>query len=115
VLNNTVGLATQSIWDDLGNGTLYGTSQVGGAINPTDILSFQLNGAAVADLNAAIGHGLFSISATKNLNEIFSGSIANGNQRLLLELSPAVPEPSTWAMMVLGFAGVGFMAYRRPS
>jgi hypothetical protein len=25
----------------------------------------------------------------------------------------AVPEPSTWAMMVLGFAGVGFMAYRR--
>ena len=25
----------------------------------------------------------------------------------------AVPEPSTWAMIVLGFAGVGFMAYRR--
>jgi hypothetical protein len=25
----------------------------------------------------------------------------------------AVPEPSTWAMMLLGFAGVGFMAYRR--
>lgn len=25
----------------------------------------------------------------------------------------AVPEPSTWAMMVLGFAGVGIVAYRR--
>jgi hypothetical protein len=25
----------------------------------------------------------------------------------------SVPEPSTWAMMILGFAGVGFMAYRR--
>jgi hypothetical protein len=25
----------------------------------------------------------------------------------------AVPETSTWAMMILGFAGVGFMAYRR--
>ena len=25
----------------------------------------------------------------------------------------AVPELSTWAMMLLGFAGVGFMAYRR--
>jgi hypothetical protein len=24
-----------------------------------------------------------------------------------------IPEPATWAMMVLGFAGVGFMAYRR--
>jgi hypothetical protein len=27
----------------------------------------------------------------------------------------AVPEPSTWAMLLLGFAGVGFMAYRRES
>jgi hypothetical protein len=25
----------------------------------------------------------------------------------------AVPEPSTWAMMILGFFGVGFMTYRR--
>jgi hypothetical protein len=25
----------------------------------------------------------------------------------------AVPEPATWAMMVLGFVGIGFMAYRR--
>jgi len=35
-----------------------------------------------------------------------------------LLLSPqvaAVPEPSTWAMMILGFGGVGFMAYRRKS
>src|SRR6478736_6345885 len=27
----------------------------------------------------------------------------------------AVPEPSTWAMMILGFFGLGFMAYRRKS
>ena len=27
----------------------------------------------------------------------------------------AVPEPSTWAMMILGFLGVGFLAYRRKS
>ena len=27
----------------------------------------------------------------------------------------AVPEASTWAMMILGFMGVGFMAYRRKS
>ena len=25
----------------------------------------------------------------------------------------SVPEPSTWAMMILGFCGIGFMAYRR--
>jgi hypothetical protein len=30
-------------------------------------------------------------------------------------LASAVPEPSTWAMMILGFGCVGFMAYRRKS
>ena len=29
------------------------------------------------------------------------------------EIAAAVPEPSTWAMMVLGFAGIGAMTYRR--
>jgi hypothetical protein len=28
-------------------------------------------------------------------------------------VTSAVPEPSTWAMMILGFCGIGFMAYRR--
>ncbi|CUT11397.1 hypothetical protein BF49_2477 [Bradyrhizobium sp.] len=26
-----------------------------------------------------------------------------------------VPEPSTWAMMILGFLGLGFMGYRKSS
>ena len=30
-------------------------------------------------------------------------------------VTPAVPEPSTWAMMILGFAGIAFVAYRRKS
>ncbi|MBN8987355.1 MAG: PEP-CTERM sorting domain-containing protein [Rhizobiales bacterium] len=30
-------------------------------------------------------------------------------------LTAVVPEPSTWAMMILDFAGVGFLAYRRRS
>jgi hypothetical protein len=44
-----------------------------------------------------------------------------GANNYSIETSPgignvsAVPEPSTWAMMFLGFAGVGFMAYRRKS
>ena len=29
------------------------------------------------------------------------------------EIAAAVPEPSTWAMMILGFSCVGFMAYRK--
>jgi hypothetical protein len=34
---------------------------------------------------------------------------ANG----VLDINAAVPEPSTWAMMILGFAGLGYVAYRR--
>jgi PEP-CTERM motif len=30
-------------------------------------------------------------------------------------VTSGVPEPSTWAMMILGFFGVGFMAYRKKS
>jgi hypothetical protein len=30
-----------------------------------------------------------------------------------VQVGSGVPEPSTWAMMILGFCGVGFMAYRR--
>jgi PEP-CTERM motif-containing protein len=48
--------------------------------------------------------------------------LGNGTQALFqpthvtaVEVAAAVPEPSTWAMMVLGFAGVGFLAYRRRS
>ena len=29
------------------------------------------------------------------------------------QIIPAIPEPSTWFMMILGFAGVGYLAYRR--
>jgi hypothetical protein len=30
-----------------------------------------------------------------------------------ITISAAVPEPSTWAMMVVGFAGIGALVYRR--
>jgi PEP-CTERM motif len=34
---------------------------------------------------------------------------------LVSSITSGVPEPSTWAMMLLGFAGIGFMAYLRKS
>lgn len=50
-------------------------------------------------------------------------SFANPDDALRYQLAfapgvgntPAVPEPSTWAMMILGFAGIGFSAYRHRS
>jgi len=41
----------------------------------------------------------------------------NGGNPSALDVSlsavSAVPEPATWAMMLLGFAGVGFIGYRQ--
>jgi len=34
------------------------------------------------------------------------------NQNFTLVIGTAIPEPSTWAMMLIGFAGLGFMGYR---
>jgi hypothetical protein len=44
-----------------------------------------------------------------------SGSTERGQGNIGLDTVSvtAVPEPSTWAMIILGFAGVGFMSYRR--
>jgi hypothetical protein len=48
----------------------------------------------------------------------FSDNSSNAfefNVGTLPGLTTDVPEPATWAMMILGFCGVGFMAYRRNS
>ena len=48
-----------------------------------------------------------TLTFTQQGGNNFRGSILDN------VLISAVPEPSTWAMMLLGFAGIGFMAYRR--
>ena len=35
------------------------------------------------------------------------------HQTFTLDVGSAVPEPSTWAMMALGFAGLGLVGYRK--
>jgi hypothetical protein len=36
-----------------------------------------------------------------------------GNEITNVSLTAAVPEPSTWAMMLSGFAGLAFLGYRQ--
>jgi hypothetical protein len=61
---------------------------------------------------------LFSYTFTTTGGQLDFADLAGGNQNIgnILDnvtLTTAVPEPSTWAMMILGFAGLGFLAYRR--
>jgi hypothetical protein len=54
-----------------------------------------------------------TISGLNSFNSlVFRTLIANAFEFNVASVG-AVPEPSTWAMMVLGFMGVGFMAYPR--
>jgi hypothetical protein len=72
--------------------------------NPFDpISSVVISGGQT--VNAAIVGGVLEVNWQ---NQLF----AQGDT-VVVNFSPAVPEPSTWAMLLLGFAGVGFMAYRR--
>jgi hypothetical protein len=71
--------------------------------NSTELADF--NGLLAATLNA-VGPG------PKALIPENGWPNNTGASQQMLIASP-VPEASTWAMMVLGFAGVGFMAYRR--
>ena len=42
----------------------------------------------------------------------FTPSFLMPTDLAILDLPTAVPEPSTWAMMLIGFAGLGFAGYR---
>jgi hypothetical protein len=53
-------------------------------------------------------------TASYTLDYNFVAGLTPAKDVLLANVNiSAVPEPSTWAMMILGFAGLGFMAYRR--
>ena len=62
---------------------------------------------AITLLPGSLGVGSYHLSFS-GLSP--TGGAESGN--LLFRL--AVPEPSTWAMMLLGFAGIGFAMRRRP-
>jgi hypothetical protein len=68
--------------------------------------------------NCDTGCQVFGGSAFLNAGDYYlnitgiAGSTA-GYGGDLATVAPAVPEASTWAMMILGFAGIGFLATRR--
>jgi hypothetical protein len=87
------------------------------ATSGTPYLIFQ-NGLGYLCLNGAPGncsgdpHSV-AVHISTDINPLIqeSGNVQIAN----VAVAGSVPEPSTWAMMILGFAGIGFMAYRRKS
>jgi len=73
------------------------------------------SGAALSDLNWSTYKTTFvATSYTSTL--AFTNTVGGNNGGLLLDsvsVSSGVPEPSTWAMMLLGLAGLGYFSVRR--
>jgi hypothetical protein len=65
--------------------------------------------------SASVPDYIFATSATGNWSLYRDTSILDYGPSHNFALQSAVPEPSTWAMVIVGFAGVGFIAYRRKS
>ena len=66
-------------------------------------------------LSGPVTYNVQSGDSTDGYLQTYDGSEQLYLPESSVTISPAVPESSTWAMLLLGFAGVGFMAYRRQS
>jgi hypothetical protein len=116
-----VALNTWQTWDALSGG--WWSNNTGNA--GTGVLALSAyEGAGVTIVNGpgslgGVNFGVGFASATDVFNgyvDNFTIGVDGVNTTFDFEAGPgvgAVPEPSTWAMMILGFAGIGFMAYRR--
>jgi len=85
------------------------------------IVSWSVSG-MLTSLNCGLGPGCAyggSLSLSPAQDQVFDSGYLNGadyeGRSGFWTMAPvaAVPEPSTWAMMILGFAGIGFTTYRR--
>jgi hypothetical protein len=105
--NLTVSLAEGF---SLTSGETFDVVETGDGVT-NGLTSFSLDGVACG----AVG-GAFKC----NGGDIFSWSVVPGTtvagmhpEDLVLSVTvPQVPEPSTWAMMLAGFAGLGFLSHR---
>lgn len=94
-------------------------SFVASEINAFDPTTGAFIGTIPINTGATAPGGLWSLAFGNGVaggsNTLFFTDGINGEADGLFGSISAVPEPSTWAMLLLGFAGVGLMAYRRKS
>ena len=80
-----------------------------------DVPAGYISGSALSGSSTFDGTTIASLGFTPG-TYVFSwdsgGGVVVEDDNITVQVGPAVPEPSTWAMMCLGFAGLGFLGYR---
>ncbi len=92
----------------------FGTSTLVGFDPAQDAINFLIGGLPAYSATHVYSFDLNTgVSVPTQLHFGTSdGNFSDNSGSFSITVS-AVPEASTWAMMILGFAGIGFMAYRR--
>jgi hypothetical protein len=95
----------------------YGIQFNAGTTNPTSTLTFDVAYSGTLSASTFLqstdpANGHTFIPAFFTVDVLFNSDIDPNVGATAAPVS-AVPEPSTWAMMILGFCGLGFLAYRR--
>jgi PEP-CTERM motif len=80
------------------------------SINPNPAFPSSITGPFTYDIPAFAGTAGFFVIATDDKK---AQATIYSLTRLTIEPVEAVPEPSTWAMMLIGFMGLGYAGYRR--
>jgi len=122
-------LASRIDWastQDIGGFDGDGIDAYGAPTNPTDLAGCG-GGIAASNCNYGGGDAFFTNNNSPymslTVNFLWGGIAAGGTGYFSLEeavslsappvITPGTPEASTWAMMLLGFAGLGFAGYRK--
>jgi hypothetical protein len=85
------------LWAWFGNQQAFGTNSTGATLGTFDV-AFFANG---ADVTIAPFQQAFSLLLPPPNTDATTG----------IDFTPGVPEFSTWAMLLIGFAGIGFAGY----
>ena len=99
-------------------GSIDGNQGGNDNLNTLTLGSFTLTGAdlvtdgatGTGDQNSPAGNELVTITG---LAPFTTATFHSTNNAFEFSIGTAVPEPTTWAMMMLGFAGLGYAAFRR--
>jgi hypothetical protein len=115
-LNIALSSTLSFSYNAAGSGLPTGTLVVGGLQAGAQMVQFMpssndfwlfITAFASAPAFDQVGYSQTSVASVNNLFDSHDGSVS------VTPVTTPVPEPSTWAMMLFGFAGLGFLGYRQ--